>query len=188
MTEKILKSSTIVPDHLYVDRAADRQVREIIDGMGRPGYVLVARQMGKTNLLLNAKRRIPVNGDLFLYLDISNSFPDLRSFLRNIVDVAIDVGGDSLAEVAQRIIQERTLANRLPHKEHEWELREILKSIQGRLIVCLDEIDAIATAEFSDQVFSFIRSIYFFYLGSPSQLILLKTRMFLLLTLERKSS
>lgn len=161
MTKKILKSSTIVPSHLYVEREADRQVREIIDGMGRPGYVLVARQMGKTNLLLNAKRCTPKNGDIFLYLDISNLFPDLRSFFRNIIDTAIDIGGDYFINISKKIHLERTSSSKLPHKEHEWELRELLKTIPGRLIVCLDEIDAIAGAEFSDQVFSFIRSTYF---------------------------
>ena len=161
MAKKILKSSTIVPSHLYVERDADRQVREIIDGMGRPGYVLVARQMGKTNLLLNAKRRIPKIGDVFLYLDISSSFPDLRSFFRNIIDVAIDVGGSNITDVSLKIQSARVNAMKLPHKEHEWELREILKAIPGRLIVCLDEIDAIAGVDFSGQVFSFIRSTYF---------------------------
>jgi hypothetical protein len=55
---KYLKPSTIIPSDLYVDRAADRQLRQIISDMGRPGYVLVARQMGKTNLLLHAQQTL----------------------------------------------------------------------------------------------------------------------------------
>ena len=51
-----LKSCTIVPDDYYVERSADRQIQSIIDDMERPGYVLVARQMGKTNLLLHTKK------------------------------------------------------------------------------------------------------------------------------------
>ena len=39
---KALRATTIIPDHLYVDRDADRQLEAIIDDMGRPGYVLVA--------------------------------------------------------------------------------------------------------------------------------------------------
>lgn len=48
--EKVLKPYTIIPDRLYVPRDADRQLAEIINDMQRPGYVLVSRQMGKTNL------------------------------------------------------------------------------------------------------------------------------------------
>ena len=55
---KILKPYTIIPPELYIERDADRQVDNIILDMGRPGYVLVSRQMGKTNLILNAKRRL----------------------------------------------------------------------------------------------------------------------------------
>ena len=49
---KVLKPYTIIPTHLYVTRNADKQLRMLVDDMGRPGYVLVSRQMGKTNLLL----------------------------------------------------------------------------------------------------------------------------------------
>ena len=52
-----LKSYTIVPDSLYVERKADLQLHGIVEAMQRPGYVLVSRQMGKTNLLLRAKRK-----------------------------------------------------------------------------------------------------------------------------------
>jgi len=55
---KILKKYTTIPEHLYVKRAADKQLEEIINDMQRPGYVLVARQMGKTNLLFHAKRTL----------------------------------------------------------------------------------------------------------------------------------
>ena len=55
MTKK-LEPNTIIPPELYVERAADRHLKTTIAAMGRPGYVLVARQMGKTNLLINMMR------------------------------------------------------------------------------------------------------------------------------------
>lgn len=158
---KRLKPYTIVPHELYVEREADRQVAEIISHMGRPGYVLVARQMGKTNLLLNAKRELGGHPDVFLYLDVSNCFPDIKSFFRNIVDVALETDDELDIKLHHRILDRRNNYNYLPHKEHEWELREILRSIPGKLIICLDEIDALASSSYSDQVFSFIRSVYF---------------------------
>lgn len=158
--DKKLKSNPIIPPNLYVTRSADRQVRRIIDDMGRPGYVLVARQMGKTNLLLNAKRELEGSEDCFLYLDVSNIFPDITGFFRNIIDTAIDAYPEHLAQAAQKI-RERRKTNMLPHKEHELELRDILRSINGKMIVCLDEIDALTKTDYSDNVFSFLRSIYF---------------------------
>lgn len=158
---KTLKPYTIVPQELYVEREADRQVSEIIAHMGRPGYVLVARQMGKTNLLLNAKRQHGNRPNVFLYLDVSNCFPDIRSFFRNIIDVALDADNELEDLLRLKISDRRATVDFLPHKEHEWELREILRAIHGKLIICLDEIDALTSSSYSDQVFSFIRSAYF---------------------------
>jgi tetratricopeptide (TPR) repeat protein len=158
---RALKPCTIIPQNLYVERAADRQLSRIIDEMGRPGYVLVARQMGKTNLLLNAKRKVGFD-DIFVYLDVSNSVPDVRSFFRSIVDLAIEniPGGN---ESLRCRIDERRQSNDafLEHKEHEVELREIIRTIGGKLVICIDEIDALTKVDYSDQVFSFIRSTYF---------------------------
>ena len=71
---KLLKPFTIIPPEFYVKRDADRQLLNIIEDMGRPGYVLVSRQMGKTNLLLNAKREAESLDDIFVYIDLSNPF------------------------------------------------------------------------------------------------------------------
>lgn len=162
--KKIMKSLTsqaVIPLDLYVERKADRQLALILSQMGRPGYVLVARQMGKTNLLLRAKRTLRQDGDIFAYLDVSNPFPNARGFFRNLVDVILDAAHDDMREVAARIAVRRQTSDALPHKEHEWELREVLRAINGKLVIFLDEIDALTAASFSDTVFSFIRSVYF---------------------------
>jgi tetratricopeptide (TPR) repeat protein len=161
MLTRRLKSHTIIPADLYLRRRADDQLRDIILDMGRPGYVLVARQMGKTNLLLNAKRELPAADDLFVYLDVSNVFPDIRGFFRNIVDVALEGMGTSSVFIADAIQQERATTELPPHKEHERELRRVLQAIKGKVVICLDEIDALTKTAYSDQVFSFIRSVYF---------------------------
>ena len=84
---KILKPYTIIPPDLYVQRDADKQVRNIISDMGRPGYVLVSRQMGKTNLLLNAKRKLETSDDVFIYIDLSNVFQNAKGCFENIIDI-----------------------------------------------------------------------------------------------------
>lgn len=162
MLEKIIKPCAIVPPKLYVLRDADQQLRQIIHDMGRPGYVLVSRQMGKTNLLLNAKRETDSENDIFAYLDVSNSFSDIRDFFRNIVDTILEGEIKCFSELTNTIQESRKQSiNLQPHKEHEFELRTILDSIKGKLIICLDEIDALTKVDYSDKVFSQIRSMYF---------------------------
>lgn len=162
MSPKKIKSYAIVPQELYVTREADRQLRQIIEDMGRPGYVLVSRQMGKTNLLLNAKRDFDSSDNCFCYLDVSNSFSDLRSFFRNIIDTVLSGKVQLFEALSIKIKELRKVSEGLqPHKEHELELREILDVLPGKLIICLDEIDALTKVDYSDNVFSLIRSIYF---------------------------
>lgn len=103
---KVLKPYTIIPSNLYVHRDADRQVKNIIKDMGRPGYVLVSRQMGKTNLLLNAKRELESTDDVFVYIDLSNPFLNAKDCFENIIDTAIETNDEKFEE-AQKIIQER---------------------------------------------------------------------------------
>lgn len=159
---QILKSETIIPPHLYVERGADTQLRQVIDAMGRPAYVLVSRQMGKTNLLLHAKRCFRCDGDVFVYLDASNVFDTLSEFFRNIIDTAIQTHRDILAPSYTLIQQSRdTFKDMAPHMEHENELLTLLKAIPGRLVIFIDEVDALASAPYRDNAFSYIRSIYF---------------------------
>ena len=159
---KILKPYTIIPRELYVNRDADRQIKNIIKDMGRPGYVLVSRQMGKTNLLLNAKRELETPKDVFVYIDLSNPFEDARSCFENVIDSAVDTNYEKFAEVSKEINERRAeLRNTPPHKQHIYELRQLIKSIDGKLVIILDEIDALTKTSYSDQIFAQIRSIYF---------------------------
>jgi tetratricopeptide (TPR) repeat protein len=159
---KVLKPYTIIPSDLYVQRDADRQVKNIIHDMGRPGYVLVSRQMGKTNLLLNAKRKLETPDDVFVYIDLSNPFDSARSCFENIIDTAIETNADKFVNAKQLILERRKeLLETPPHKQHTNELRILLREIPGKLVIILDEIDALTKTNYSDQIFAQIRSIYF---------------------------
>lgn len=158
---KILKPYTIIPQSLYVERDADRQIKSIIDDMGRPGYVLVSRQMGKTNLLLNAKRNLESPADVFVYIDLSNPFDSVKSCFENMIDTAIETN-TRFDEIAKTINERRKeLRDVPPHKQHTNELRLLLSAIPGKLVIILDEIDALTKTQYSDQIFAQIRSIYF---------------------------
>jgi tetratricopeptide (TPR) repeat protein len=158
---KKLIPNTIIPEELYVERSADIQLKEIIRDMGRPGYILVARQMGKTNLLINAKRKLEGINDIFAYIDLSNKFDTDRECFRNIIEIILDVNSDKLESISEAIYEKREKRTIAAHREHVNELRLILSEITGKLIINLDEIDSLTAAEYSDKIFAQIRSVYF---------------------------
>ena len=159
--KKRLIPNTIIPEDLYVDRVADKQLLDVIEDMGRPGYVLVARQMGKTNLLINAKRKLGKDGDIIAYIDLSNRYETDRECFRSIIDTILDSNVDVLEDVADKIYSAREINKLNSHREHAKELRLIINSIPGRLIVNLDEVDSLTPADYSDKIFAHIRSVYF---------------------------
>src|SRR6478672_8020372 len=138
---KVLKPYTIIPSELYVQRDADRQLENIINDMGRPGYVLVSRQMGKTNLLLNAKRKLETSEDVFVYVDLSNPYEDARSCFENIINTALETNPERFHNAYVLISERRKeLLDTPPHKQHTNELRILLKAVSGKLVIILDEI------------------------------------------------
>jgi KaiC/GvpD/RAD55 family RecA-like ATPase/Cdc6-like AAA superfamily ATPase len=159
---KTLRPTTIIPPELYVERAADRQLDEIVAEMGRPGYILVARQMGKTNLLFNMKRNRQSLGDLVIYLDLSNRFETVRGLFRHIIDQIVDGDIHLRDECHQIIVAERETSSAEPNLEYDRHIRLILRAAEGRrIIVVLDEIDSLTTARYSNIFFAQIRSMYF---------------------------
>lgn len=157
---RVLKKYTTIPQDLYVERKADKQLASIIEDMQRPGYVLVARQMGKTNLLFNAKRQLENDKRLFAYVDMSNVFKKERECYQNIIDCIIEPNSDAFFTVENNITSIRS--HKLPpHKEYMRSLRVLLNHFDGDMVIILDEIDALKTAEYSDNIFAQIRSNYF---------------------------
>ncbi len=155
-----LKLETIVPEELYIKRNADKQLKEIIDDMGRPASILVPRQMGKTNLLLNTKREYQDEKNIFVYIDLSTVNNDMRDCFRYIIDTAIKTNLNLLEKCESKIEKIRE-KDQLANREHEHELLILLREFNGKIIICLDEIDSMVDYDFSDQFFSQIRSVYF---------------------------
>lgn len=157
---KILKKYTTIPQHLYVDRYADVQLKRIIEEMQRPGYVLVARQMGKTNLLFNAKRTLENENRLFAYVDLSNLYDNERDCYRNIINCIIEPNLSVFESLEEEIniIRKKELP---AHNEYSRSLVKILNFFVGDLVIILDEIDALKSVGYSDNIFAQIRSNYF---------------------------
>ena len=161
MREKVLKSMTIIPDNLYVERNADRQLEANLRDMGRPCCILVARQMGKTNLLLRTKRKLESQNDVFVYVDLSTYHDTAQECFRNIIDVAIELNEELFAQVGEQIYQRRSQNHFSAVKEHEKELLMLLKATKGKIVISLDEIDGLVGVPYSDKIFAQIRSVYF---------------------------
>lgn len=161
MKIKRLIPQTIIPQSLYVERGADRQIHDIVKQGGRPGYVLVSRQMGKTNLLLHAKSKLQDSNTVLAYVDMSSYFLTAQECFRHIIDTAITTHPSQFEDAAKIVGAERAKSDLPPYKEHEKELTILLNSIAGNLVLILDEIDSLKRAHFSDQIFAQIRAVYF---------------------------
>lgn len=158
---KRLPSAAVIPSELYVEREADRQLAEVIEQMGRPPYILVSRQMGKTNLLIHARRKLESDATKFAYVDLSNKPTSARDCFRRIIDNVLLAHPEYYRQAADQILNERKGADRIAHREFEAELSALLSTSAARLVIALDEIDALVNAAFCDEVFAQIRSIYF---------------------------
>ena len=168
MEKKHLRSCTIVPPEYYVERSADKQIQSIIYDMERPGYVLVARQMGKTNLLLHTKTVLQDSDNVYVYIDFTSfDFTTERDCFEEIINIALDTNEQLFSE-ERRIIDERRSINSItsPTKQFTSEVRLLLKKV-NKLVFILDEIDALVRCDFSDHIFSQIRSHYFQRLNFP---------------------
>ena len=157
---RILKKYKTIPEHLYVERDADKQLKIIIEDMESPGYVLVARQMGKTNLLLNAQRIMNNENRCFVYIDLSNTFENEKELYRGIIKNIISQNKNIFSEVKNEINEIQTDELNI-NDEYIESLEVLLNHFDGDIIIILDEIDALRTATYSDHIFAQIRSLYF---------------------------
>lgn len=159
--ELILQSYPIVPPNLYVERDADRQIRQVIQSMTRPGYILVARQMGKTNLLMHTKDVLENERIIFTYIDFTSTFFETESECYDeIIDITLETHKDVFQREAEIIEKRRNARGTTSQREFTRDLRLLVNAVD-KLIIILDEIDALIRMPFSDNVFALIRSHYF---------------------------
>lgn len=165
--EHRIKSYTIVPSDYYIERSADKQIVNIIDDMGRPGYVLVARQMGKTNLLLHTKEKLQDDKNIFVYLDFSViKISNDKAFFELLIDKAIEEGKNVFQDAKVKIDALRKEGHYDYINQYTAELIILLDAVD-KIVFVLDEIDALTRTAYSDNIFSQIRSDYFQRVNYP---------------------
>ncbi len=112
MNRERIVSSAKIPSQFYVERAADFQLRSIINDMARPGYVLVARQMGKTNLLLHTKEKYQSDSELYVYIDFSTMVGFTEDDCLNyFIDTAIELNWEKFEKAESQIQELRDKSN-----------------------------------------------------------------------------
>lgn len=159
--ELILQSYPIVPPSLYVERDADRQIRQVIQSMTRPGYILVARQMGKTNLLMHTKDVLEDERNIFTYIDFTSTLFETESECYDeIIDITLETHKNVFQREAEIIEKRRNARGTTSQREFTRDLRLLINAVD-KLIIIFDEIDALVRMPFSDNVFALIRSHYF---------------------------
>jgi hypothetical protein len=165
-----LNASLIIPNHLYVEREADRNLEEAIQRMSKPAYISVARQMGKTNLLIHVKQKLENKNNNFVFIDVTNHFTSSQDCFRYIIDQIIDSNEriDEFSKAGAEIRAKRLVtSNENSTKEYQDELRTILKRYRGNLVIFLDEVDSLHKHTFSDEIFAQIRKGYFVRVSYP---------------------
>lgn len=159
--ERTINSSAQVPREMYVERTADVQIKRIISEMARPGYVLVARQMGKTNLLLHTKELLQDNRNIYVFVDFSiMSGYSEQECLNTLIDLAIEANFAIFAKAEDEIIELRQKPTYKAIRMFNRELRILLQYVD-KIVFILDEIDALTRTEYSDKIFSLIRGHYY---------------------------
>ena len=151
---------TISRDALcYVTRAADRQLYDFLRD-GQFCYVLTARQMGKSSLMVRIAARLRDEGVRVAVLDLTAIGMNLT---------AEQWYGGLLTQMAQQLSLEDEL-------EEFWDTRSVIGPLQrwmkavreivlphysSRVVIFIDEIDAVRGLPFStDEFFAGIREFY----------------------------
>src|SRR5262245_38834351 len=143
----------------YVERRADR---DLYEGLcrGEFCYVLTARQMGKSSLMVRTAVRLRQEGVAVSVLDLTAIGQNLSpeqwyDGLRDLLGQQLDLE-DELDDFWQE------QARLGPLQRWMKALREVvLAKAPGRLVIFLDEIDAVRSLPFStDEFFAAIRECY----------------------------
>lgn len=142
----------------YVRREADEQLYQAIKA-GQYCYILCARQMGKSSLIIRAQQQLVDEGYQTINIDLSiigiEGTPEqwYQGLLTKIADAL------SLRTKPEEWWQRnRHLGSVQRFSDYIHEV--VLKETQGPIVIFIDEIDTTLALDFSDDFFAAIRAMY----------------------------
>jgi formylglycine-generating enzyme required for sulfatase activity len=144
-------------EQLYISRDADQELLDLLKA-GEFVNVVTSRQMGKTSLVYRAMVQLAPQAYQFAYYDLSKlrRETDSRRYFQTLVsEIARELNStiDLDAFWSQR-------ANQTVSQGFIDFFRQALANLTGQVIVVLDEIDSTLEQDFTDDLFTAIRSIY----------------------------
>src|SRR6476646_9337679 len=148
----------------YVDRQADQ---ELFDGLSRGEfcYVLTSRQMGKSSLMVHTAARLRKAGVQVVVLDLTALGQHLTAeqwyggLLRR-VGLQLDPDGELEEELDDLWFAQEERVGPLERWMAALQ-RLVLPRVSGRIVLFIDEIDAVRSLPFStDEFFAAIRECY----------------------------
>jgi len=144
---------------LYIRRQADEELLDLCL-RGEYAYVLSARQVGKSSLMINVARELRARGVQSAVVDLSglgqidvDAVHWYNGILRAIAD-SLDLPGDLQSwweEYGDRSHSQRFIL---------FCRQFLLQQVSGRVVVFFDEIDTTLNLPFTDDFFAVIRLLY----------------------------
>lgn len=144
---------------LYIPRQADDDLFDLCSG-GTYTYILTARQMGKSSLMVNVARRLEREGVATVQIDLSaigtHVTPDqwYQSILQNHIARQLQLGVDTAAWLQTR--QALPVTSRFD----EFLVSEVVEKLAKPVVVFIDEIDTSLGLTFADDFFAAVRALY----------------------------
>jgi len=143
----------------YIARDADEQLFRLLK-KGEVCYVLTARQMGKSSLMVQTAARLREEGATVAVLDLTTLGQNLNE--EQWYSGLLEIIGEQLS--LDHELQEAWFQNQALGPLHRWmlALREVvLPNSNGQVVIFIDEIDAVRSLRFStDEFFAGLRQLY----------------------------
>lgn len=143
---------------IYIERDADRELLKACRE-GRFAYILTARQMGKSSLMVNTARRLKDTGVQPVIVDLTELGVQVSArewYLGLLVRIASQLGLD--VELLQWWRAHASLGRTQRLSLFFQEL--VLPRVEGRLVIFVDEIDSTLALDFTDDFFAAVRYLY----------------------------
>ncbi len=141
----------------YVERPADDELFNLAIA-SKFCYVLTARQMGKSSLMIRTARRLQLEGAQTAIIDLTQMgnnaidtwYMDLITEIADQLD--LDADPEEWWQARSNLGQVRRLSKFLRDV--------VLTEIEGTVVIFIDEIDSTLGLSFSDDFFTAIRAVY----------------------------